>query len=151
MEFPPAPVGTMSEFRLFGRLPPELRQEIWRFAIESPRIIHVQKHQKNGQSTCAEYNGKMCTQVSNIFHVNRESRDIALHYPFIQFGTIPRGHSGPETNYLITPSDIVFIGRGYPRVARDAVKCTGDSHLVQNLMFNCNAKEINDEKLLFLW
>ncbi|KAI0146086.1 hypothetical protein GGR57DRAFT_479471 [Xylariaceae sp. FL1272] len=90
---------SLDAFRLFRKLPPEFRQQIWRTALLAQRIVRLKviprdwvnyMMKEQGDATARlepppdETYGVVDENVpalSSVFHVNRESRDVALsHY-----------------------------------------------------------------------
>ncbi len=141
-------VSKTMEFPLFPFFPAEIRLAIWEAAIETPRIIHVGSPDKVDTSACVMFKGHLCTQVTNIFHVNQESREQALRYPFVHFSVFPDRDCLDSVHFLITPHDIVAMGAMLPLpwYPGDAIfSCGGDAHLVQHMMINWEARSLESD------
>lgn len=133
------------EFPKFSLLPIELRIQIWKEAIETPRIIHVGSCDKVDTSTCVVFNGNRCVQVVETFFVNRESRGISFEYPFIHFSILSDPDDFDEVHFLVTPNDIVSMGTVCPLrwySGNMVFSCRGDAHLVRNIMINWCTKQL---------
>ncbi|KAI1329811.1 hypothetical protein F5Y16DRAFT_417355 [Xylariaceae sp. FL0255] len=91
--------ASLDAFPLFAKLPPELRQEIWRTSLLAERTVKLSLMPRIGIDSMINSRGDAITRLewphdepygvldenvpalSNIFGVNRESRDVALsHY-----------------------------------------------------------------------
>ncbi|RYP46418.1 hypothetical protein DL768_007385 [Monosporascus sp. mg162] len=141
-------------FPKFLLLDGNVRKEIWRAAIEIPRIVDVEDGDDgtstgNGTSTsvCVRYRGHRCVQVSPVFLVNRESRAVALQYPFIQFRINLDPGLAEDANFLVTKHDIVSLGAMQPShmgTNSDVFTCGGGTRFVQNLMMNWEPGKLFD-------
>ncbi|KAK7750300.1 hypothetical protein SLS62_007817 [Diatrype stigma] len=133
------------EFPQFRLLPAELRIEIWKAAIEEPRIVHVGIRKQIITASCVTFNGHLCMQVVGLFQVNRESRSIAFGYPFIHFSVRPDPDDSEEAHFLVTRNDIVSMGEVCPLTWYSGTmvfSCHGDSQSIRHLMINWDTRAL---------
>ncbi|RYP60302.1 hypothetical protein DL769_008175 [Monosporascus sp. CRB-8-3] len=149
-----AQVAQKEGFPKFLLLDEEIRKQIWRDAIEIPRIVDVEEGDDgtssgDGTSTsvCVEYRGHRCVQVSPVFLVNRESRAVAFEYPFIRFQINLDPGFAEDANFLVTKHDVVSLGAMHPShmgTYSDVFSCGGNAHLVGNLMMSWEPRKLFD-------
>ncbi|RYP77430.1 hypothetical protein DL771_001225 [Monosporascus sp. 5C6A] len=155
-----AQVAQEEGFPKFLLLDANIRKEIWRAAIEIPRIVDVEEGDDgsstgDGTSTsvCVKYGGRRCVQVSPVFLVNRESRAIAFRYPFIQFRINLDPGFAEYANFLVTKHDIVSLGAMHPSYMgtdSDVFTCEGGARFIENLMMNWEPQKLFDRDALSL-
>jgi len=71
----------LSEFTLFSKLPQELRDEIWEFALPAPRVLKVFKASPllvGHQGFTSRYGIDTYKLPTQLLHVSREARQVAL-------------------------------------------------------------------------
>lgn len=133
------------DFPQFRLLPPEIRIEIWKAAIDTPRIVHVGSRRDVSHSTCVVFNGDLCVQAVSLFLVNRESRAIAFEYPFIHFSIVPDPDDTEEVHFLATRDDIVSMGAVCPLrwySGTMVFSSSGDTKSLRHLMINWDTKAL---------
>ncbi|KAH6682025.1 hypothetical protein B0J14DRAFT_695492 [Halenospora varia] len=101
------PVAAMT-FASFGKLPPELREKVWGFALPGPRVVQMRiklvvakysKHQRG-------FHLKSTTPVPSMLHTCSESRAIALqHYELGMGSHLSRGRT-----YIDFTKDTIYFG-----------------------------------------
>ncbi len=104
-------------FPRFPDLPPELRLQIWRHALEAPRLVDVRFGQVRGRRTphwhcCADSgDGWRLEHAPALCFVNRESRGVARAYVGYSFlvveGVRPARH---RLRFALTGDDVVALG-----------------------------------------
>ncbi|RYP43583.1 hypothetical protein DL770_011578 [Monosporascus sp. CRB-9-2] len=153
-------VAQKEGFPKFLLLDEGIRKEIWKAAIEIPRIVDVEEGDDgtstgDGTSTsvCVKYRGHHCVRVSPVFLVNRESRAVALQYPFVQFRINLEAGFAEDVNFLVTKHDIVSLGAMHPShmgTDSDVFTCGGGARFVQNLMMNWEPGKLFDTDAMSL-
>ncbi|KAI0471734.1 hypothetical protein GGR56DRAFT_87814 [Xylariaceae sp. FL0804] len=105
---PPGAAPTRLEsFEPFGRLPAELRWDIWKKAMETPRVVCISPRRANTTSTtslpqgrCLTIDGDRYEQVPATFFVNREARMLALERYRTRLSLTHVGGSGSSGGIL---------------------------------------------------
>ncbi|KAI9644247.1 hypothetical protein NHQ30_007602 [Ciborinia camelliae] len=88
------PNNHLSFFRLFSRLPPEIRKMIWEEVCRQGRVVTVfptrrilKAEHSQGHGDLSFYAFKSCDPIPAILHANHEARAVALKFYKLAFDT----------------------------------------------------------------
>ncbi|KAE9370354.1 hypothetical protein N431DRAFT_468415 [Stipitochalara longipes BDJ] len=93
-------------FKLFPKLPVELRQIIWRYSLPGPRVVAVFCWSNVEHAFC-----KSTSPIPTALHVNKEARSVALQSYKARF-SISSDPAKPAKIYFDSEIDSLYLGVG---------------------------------------
>ncbi|KAI1348382.1 hypothetical protein F5Y01DRAFT_317810 [Xylaria sp. FL0043] len=132
-------------FTIFGKLPTELRLEIWGYAVRVPRVIHVNPLSKwkppERQGLTIKVDGVMREQVCPLLLVNWECRNVAkkglLLFDISMYTDetyVVDKHGIPAHYFAIRKHDIVHFRNSREHCLGEITRIRGESEKITNVM-----------------
>ncbi|KAI1272213.1 hypothetical protein F5Y07DRAFT_403606 [Xylaria sp. FL0933] len=138
-------MAQMTAFTIFGKLPPELRLEIWGYAVRVPRVIHVNPvstwKPPERQGLAIKVDGVMREQICPLLLVNRECRNVAkkglLLFDISMYTDktyVVDKYGIPAHYFAIRKHDIVHFRNSREHCLGEIIQFRGESENITNVM-----------------
>jgi hypothetical protein len=112
-QFPPSKSRTLKKFKLFPKLPTEIRLMIWYFCLPGPRVVDVTLRRKATPTITGELldYSRFISSVwlPMILRVCSESRKVARQHYKLAFSKSTKTESSPARIYIDFSKDIVWF------------------------------------------
>lgn len=151
---PAAPPRRLRRFKLFPKLPVEIRVMIWRLCLPGPRVVDIRMRKKSIPTTIGEILGvsRFISSVDHpvILHVCSESRSIARQHYRLSFPKKTKAERSPPKIYIDFSIDTIWFDNllyfpqspdvlpamPFPKADFAKIKYLAMRHYVDNIIIN---------------